>query len=67
MIRPEFWERSKELTSWCNEEELNVLSKQAAKALNLRMASFTDKMEAKDSHKRKVGQRKAKEAAIKHN
>lgn len=67
MIRGEFWGRSLYLTSWCNEEELNVLSKQAAKALNSRMASYTDKMEAKDRHKRKVGQRKAKAAAIKHN
>ena len=65
MIRPEYWERSKELIKWCNEEELNVLQQQAVKALNNRIDAYTGKIEASDKHRKKVGQRKAKEAAIK--
>lgn len=65
MLRPEYWTRSKELIEWCTEDELKVLSQQAASALNKRMDAFIGKVEAKDAQKKKARQKAAKSAAMK--
>ena len=67
MIRPEYWERSKSLLSFCNEEELNVLVQQATKELNKRILAYTDKLDVSESHRKTVKRRKVKERAIKLN
>lgn len=67
MLRPEYWERSKSLLAFCNDEELNVLAQQAKKELNKRIAAYTDKLDIDESHKKTVSRRKAKERAIKRN
>lgn len=67
MIRKEYWDLSKELIEFCNEEELKVLSQQAAKEINKRMDSYLRRFEINEDYKTKVNKRKAKEKAIKRN
>ena len=67
MLRPEYWERSRALLDFANEEELNVLVQQATKELNKRVAAYTGKLDIDESHKKTVARRKAKERAIKRN
>ena len=64
MLRPEYWIRSKELLAWCELEELQILAKQAQKALNERMDAYLGKLEAKDRAKKKAKAKKLKNTMI---
>ena len=64
MLRPEYWTRSKDLLAWCEPEELQILSKQAQKALNERMDAYLGKLEAKDRAKKKAKAKKLKTTMI---
>ena len=64
MLRAEYWIRSKDLLAWCEPEELQILSKQAQKALNERMDAYLGKLEAKDRAKKKARAKKLKTAMI---
>ena len=67
MLRPEYWERSRALLDFCNEEELKVLGQQANKELNRRMDAFIGKFEMDETHDAKKAKREAKAKAIKRN
>lgn len=60
MVRKEYWDNAKGLLDWCTEDELKVLSQQAAKALEKRMNHYLGKFD-EEEHKRHVNnQRLAK-------
>ena len=67
MLRKEYWERSKELIDYCNEEELKVLGQQANKELNNRINKYIGKFEMDESHDAKKLKREIKAKAIKKN
>lgn len=58
MLRPEYWTKSKELVEWCSDEELKVLSQQAAKALDKRMNHYLGKFDNQE-HERHVRKQKS--------
>ena len=60
MLRPEYWIRSKDLLAWCEPEELQILAKQAEKALNARMDAYLGNLDAKDRAKKKARSKKVK-------
>jgi hypothetical protein len=60
MLRSEYWIKSKELIDWCTDDELKVLSQQAAKALEKRMNHYLGKFDAKEHERHVRGQKLAK-------
>jgi hypothetical protein len=64
MLRREYWIRSKDLLAWCEPDELQILSKQAQKALNERMDAYLGKLDAKDRAKKKARAKKIKTVMI---
>ena len=60
MLRKEYWDKSKELIEWCNEEELRVLAQQATKALDRRMTAYLNKFDQKEAAKKKAKQKAVK-------
>lgn len=60
MLRPEYWERSKEFIEWCEDDELKVLGQQADKALNKRMEAYIGRLENKDAQKKRAKANKIK-------
>jgi len=60
MVRPEYWDKSKELLKYCNEDELKVLSQQATRALNGRIDKYLGKLEAKDLAKSRAAKKAIK-------
>jgi hypothetical protein len=60
MLRNEYWERSRELIAWSEDEELKVLGQQASKELDKRSNAYFDRLDKKDAHTKKVELRKDK-------
>ena len=67
MVREEYWDKAKEMISFCTDEELKILGQQASKELNKRMNDYLGRFEKAESHSEKVRKRKAKKRAIKRN
>ena len=62
-LRKEFWDKSKELIDWCEDEELKVLGQRVNKALEGRVNQFNRKFDAKEEAKKKARSKIAKQRA----
>lgn len=62
-LRSEFWDKSKELIEWCDDEELRVLGIRARKALETRLTKQTAKFDKAEENRKQAKRNKIRKNA----
>lgn len=62
-LRAKFWKQSKDLITWCCDEELRVLRDMTNKEMESRLNKFTAKFDQQEENRKQEGRQKARKKA----